>query len=184
LSRAPGYIWHQHNFMANSFFRKIFLKFLGAIADKVIVITKAMENNLRTIGLNAGKIKMIYNGISIEKFNASNKSDAAALQKQFGIPANAIVITCVGDARPEKGQIFLIKAFQRIIKDFPDSEAFLLLAGSKEGSCYELLKIEAEKRALTERIVFLSSSVIISTYIFTSGLGPTNDISPFKTLIN
>lgn len=154
LARAPVYIWHQHNFMGSkaNVIRRLFLKLLGIMADKVIVITDAMKKNLVSVGLNERKIKIIYNGIKIEKFNFDSKSTADVLKKEFNIDLSFTVLTCIGDARPEKGHIFLLKAFSEINKKFPRS--ILLLIGAKNGPCYEDLRSETERLKLGSRVIF------------------------------
>lgn len=154
LSRVPIYIWHQRNLMGESLplLRRVFLKFLGSRADKIIAVSDAVKNDLILKGASREKVERIYNGINIEKFNLTSQAESDKLKKEFNVSADSIVLISVGQARPEKGLIFLVKAFSAIAVKHPSS--ILLVIGGKNGPCYGELRSEAEKLEISDRVFF------------------------------
>lgn len=153
LSKVPIYFWHQHNFMGTgaSLLRWLYLRTLGATAKRVIVISEAMKKNLISAGLKEQKIEKIYNGINVDKFNVTNEK-RKELENEFGITKKTFVLALIGDSRPEKGHIFLLRAFAMLNRQFPES--LLLFVGGKVGQCYEELKNEAENTGLRDKVIF------------------------------
>lgn len=185
FAKTPVYIWHQHNFMSNRFrlIRKLFFKFLSLVADKIIILSEAMKKDFILKGLKKSKIERIYNGIKIDKFNIDPQQFESDLRNEFNILPNSIVLTCVGDARPEKGQIFLIKAFFKIVKEYPQSN--LLLIGGKTGPCYNELKEWVKKLSLVSRVVFTEMRSDIPQILHISDIAivpPTMEVSLYSIM--
>lgn len=153
-AKVPIYIWHQHNFMGErlSLIRRLFLGLLSWRVDKIVVLSGSMKKDLISKGVRENKISIVYNGISVEKFSPLGLEGNVNLKKEFGISSDTIALTSVADSRPEKGLIFLIRAFSRVANKYP--QCILLLVGSKKGPCYNELKEEGEKLGIAEKIFF------------------------------
>src|SRR3954447_2800408 len=132
-NRVPAYVWHQHNFMGERFspWRWIFLKFLNRIADRVFCVTDSMRSHLIAKGFDARKVLRVYIGPDLELFDAKLTGQTESLRRNFRFPDSSVVIVCVADARPEKGQLPLLQAFARVMDEYPD--AHLLLVGARDG---------------------------------------------------
>jgi glycosyltransferase involved in cell wall biosynthesis len=154
FARVPIYVWHQHNLMGEKlgYIRNIFLRLLSIQVASIIAISEAVRNDLVLKGAIKQKIEKIYNGIETDKFNSISPAEINRIKEEFNIPLDAIVLISVGQARPEKGLIFLIKAFSRAIERCPNS--ILLLIGGKNGPCYDELLEEAIKLKLKDKIFF------------------------------
>ncbi|VVB75963.1 D-inositol-3-phosphate glycosyltransferase [Candidatus Tiddalikarchaeum anstoanum] len=88
-------------------------KFLGRVlvwqanrADKVITVSNGTMNDLVKMGVKKEKIKVIPNGVDLEKFKPYARSKH-----------NKFIISHVSRISPEKGQDFLIKAFNTLPKN-------------------------------------------------------------------
>lgn len=153
-TRPAVYIWHQHNFMSNRyvFARKILFALINKAANVMIVITNAMKDNLMDAGFNPSKIEVIYNGINLDKFKEHDEGKSVRIRKELDIPKGYMVVTCIGDARPEKGHALLLKAFIEVNNEYPNS--ILLFVGGKAGQCYRDLKDEVEKTGFNNKVIF------------------------------
>ena len=79
-----------------------------------------------TFNISANRITCIHNGVRVEDFaNVKSPSDIEALRKEFGIPAQSVVLTCLGRLHPQKGQRDAIAALQGL----HDATIWLLLVG-------------------------------------------------------
>lgn len=152
--KRPLYFWHQHNFVGTRLplVRRMFYKYLSGVATKIIAISEAVKKDLISKGVAEDGVEVIYNGVNLEKFQINFSDEIKKIKNELGISENSIVISCIGEARPEKGQLFLLKAFSRIIGKFP--YALLLLVGSKSGSFFETLKEEAGKLDIKNKVIF------------------------------
>lgn len=94
------------------------------------------------------KIMVVHNWVDFSK--RTLPMSATAAKEKFGV-INKFVIGCVGRLHEQKGQIFLIRAFARIIDDLPSG--ILLLVG--EGPERSFLELEVAKLHLQDRVIFL-----------------------------
>jgi len=79
------------------------------IADAVVAISKTMQNELLTIGVNQANVHLIPNGINIERFK---KVDSSNVYQSYRCTKTDNIILCVGRNSAEKGQIILLDALQ------------------------------------------------------------------------
>lgn len=116
-------------------------KLLNFISDKVIALSKRSKRDLINYGLKEKKITVIYNGIDIkEKYSCNNTNDKKDIK----------IINC-GRLTEQKGQIYLIRAFRKIIDINPRIKLYILGEGELEYG----LKEEVKKLNLTQYIEFL-----------------------------
>lgn len=111
-------------------------KFLGKFTKEIINISDyekdcALKHNI----LSKEKIKVIYNGIEVEKYQ--EKSDKQKIMKELGIPIDAIIIGMVGRISEQKSP-----------------ETFVEIANklkSKIENCYFILVGDGELRSRVEK---------------------------------
>lgn len=95
------------NFGSNKLENLIVSKILK-LSDKIIAVSDTIKNELLELGsFSDNKIKRIYNGINIHKFENSNKNK---LHDDFGLKNSDILIGIVGRLVPWKGFETFIKA--------------------------------------------------------------------------
>lgn len=79
------------------------------------------------IGVSKSKIQVVQAGIDIESFN---RVSGEAVRQELKLPKSAFILTCVGNLAPNKGQTYLIEAFEKVF--ITSSNAYLLLVGEGE----------------------------------------------------
>jgi glycosyltransferase involved in cell wall biosynthesis len=97
------------------------------LADLVITEDVNTANALEKMGIDGGKIRLVPSGVDVERAELVSPPDLD-LRQGAGGP----VIGYIGRVDPRKGVQYLVAAFQRIRREYP--EAILFLAGgSRQG---------------------------------------------------
>ncbi len=124
-------------------FRKIYTRFtiLGYVCEITLLSTCeiALTESRKRIKIREGipedKLKVIPNGIDIEKFDVDperKKTYREEILKKYDIPNDSFVVGNVGRLTEEKGTDILVKGFEKFIHNIPESERnnkYLLIAG-------------------------------------------------------
>jgi glycosyltransferase involved in cell wall biosynthesis len=133
--------------------------------DLEIGVSQSIVDNLnhrllaRLLGRTA---RRVYNGIDLQRFSTAHSKSNKKLQI-LGIPPEARVIGSIGRLAEEKGYLFLLDAFARVLKLHP--EAYLLLVG--DGPLDTKLRAYADIMGIASHVVFAGSQGNIET-IFAS----------------
>lgn len=123
---------------------KLFRRFILKRADRVAVVSKGSEFDLKTNwGIDSPKLRTIYNSIDIE----SIRKDLNVVYATNPISGDYIV--AMGSFRKPKGHWHLIKAFASIKKEVPNLKLVILGDGSYR-SKYEVL---IEKFGLKSNVI-------------------------------
>jgi len=120
---------------SNPLLRPVFRKILNN-AEGVIVVTEALRDRLLRVGIDEGKIRVMYNSVDISIFRPDVKS---TFRKEIGIRRDERLILFVGNLVPQKGVEYLIKA-----KFLMKNPAKLVITGG--GPLYDKLKSMANER--------------------------------------
>lgn len=124
-------------------------KFFLRRFDAVVAVSDEVSDQLLKAGVEPGKLKVIGNGIDLEKFRKP-ASGINNVKAELGIPANAKVIGAVGRLSPEKGYFFLLEAARDILSKKED--CFFLLVG--DGQQRQDLKEQAKRFGIEKRVIF------------------------------
>ena len=117
---------------------RIIDKLLLSLTDKVICVCPSdYRKGLEAGIVNKKKGVIIQNGIEIEKFQ--NLRQRKALRAQYGLDESAIVFGNVGRLHVQKGQRYLLEAFQAVMNKQPHTRLWIIGEGE--------LKCELEKLA-------------------------------------
>lgn len=111
-------------------------------ADSVIAVAAALKTELSRLGAPAEKIRVLRNGVDLEKFRPV---DQAGARRALGV--DGLVLASVGHLVERKGHDLVIEA----LRDLPD--ATLLIAG--EGPEQRRLEALAKNNQLDGRVRFL-----------------------------
>jgi len=174
LNKMPIRILHSHNYKSN-FYAKMALSgkavrwvvtnhgrrvgpkllfynlldmFIVRRADRLIAVSEEIATKMKLAGIAGGKIRLIENGIDLERFNGNGSANRA--RESLGIKKEAIVIGTVGSVTKEKGHAYLLEAAPRVIEKFP--EAVFLTVG--DGRERESLERMAGKLGIRNRAIF------------------------------
>ncbi len=107
-------------------------KRIFSIADAIVINSEAVKNYLSAEGVSAEKIRVIYNGIDLERL-APQEIRRRKICEELNLPTdeNIKFITLVANLRHAvKNQPMFLRVAQRLTKECPD--AHFILAGEGE----------------------------------------------------
>ena len=96
-------------------------------ADAVIAVSREIEERARRAGVPAGRLSCVEGVVDLARFEDGN--DGAAIRKEFDL-GSAPVLGCVARLAPRRGHELLIRGFQLLLTEYPQSR--LLLVGKGE----------------------------------------------------
>lgn len=95
--------------------------------------------------LNQNRIYVIYNGIDPQPFSTENTND---IRTELGISQESPLIGFVGRLNVQKGMIYILQAFEQVLKEIPTAQ--LLIAG--EGDLEEEILNTAKEKGMQNNI--------------------------------
>jgi glycosyltransferase involved in cell wall biosynthesis len=102
-------------------------------ADRIVTVSSSMKNLLLRHGVQAEKIRLIYNAIPPVP-DTSAAGPPAALLASHGIQPGRRVVGVIGRLNPEKGQMVFLQALRRVTRSCPDVTALLVGDGQDRES--------------------------------------------------
>lgn len=123
--------------------------FIARNADKVIVISNGLKNELVSRGIDEDKITIIPNGVDIDKFQIKDKNRNIINKYQL---SNSFVIGYIGSIVKYEGIQTVIKSI-RILKDKGYKNIKYLIVG--EGKYKDALKDVVKALNLKENVLFV-----------------------------
>lgn len=121
------------------------------------------KNNIKYFKPYAQDMKLIYNGIDLNKFNKENYNST---KNDFGIKNEDIVVSYVARLDNGKNHLFLIDIWKDIKTQIPNAK--LCFAG--DGILKEQLQKEVKNNCLEESIIFLGAISNVSELLAISDL--------------
>ncbi len=119
------------------------------LADRILCVSKAVMEFMAGNGIPRGKMRVIPNGVDLNKFKV--KYDSAEVKKELGIPANAKVVGTVSRLTLQKRIDRFLDCAKIILEKMPG--VFFVVAG--KGELENELKSYAEKIGISEKVRFL-----------------------------
>jgi L-malate glycosyltransferase len=110
--------------------------------DRIIAISQFVKDDMVRAGVDAGKIKVVHNGITVDAFEGVREENVGS--------GKELLIGSVGSLTKRKGHRYLVHAFARISKEF--GNARLMIAG--EGPELGNLTSQASELGILDRITF------------------------------
>ena len=115
--------------------------------DQIVAVSDAVKKEMTLGGIDAGKISMIFNGIS---FTPEQQNNRLALRTSLGLDSKSIVVGCVASLTEEKAHKDLIAAFALLHEMLPNVS--LLLIG--DGILREDLTEQVDALGLGRQVIF------------------------------
>ena len=175
LCRVP-FVTTCHGFFNKNVGRVI----LPCWGNKVIAISDAVKENLiGYFGVREDDVRLIYNGIDVQRFLRDFSEDEKDRTKdRFGIKRNYSVIGVIARFTPDKGHDTLLYAFYEILKQKPNVQLVFVGDGCEKGRIENL----AQRLSLSDNVVFIRPQIdtvkvlsIMDVFMFTpvrrEGLG-------------
>lgn len=119
-------------------------------ANRIVAVSEQIANDMKQRGIPAGKVTVIENGVSLERFRIGNKDE---MRKTFGFNSNEKVIGTVASLTPEKGHSYLMDAAREVIQKHP--EARFLIVG--DGPQRQSLEETTDRLGLSGKVIFTGS---------------------------
>ncbi len=127
------------------------IKALGRVIDKVVCVSKVIQESLVRQGLDQTKILVIYDGIDLSHMQI--RHPAQVIRSRHHIPPDAPVIGAVGNIKAWKGQEIIVRAAAILKSRWPDMRT--LLVGTVADHVYKArLDSIISESGLTDRVIF------------------------------
>jgi glycosyltransferase involved in cell wall biosynthesis len=124
------------------------LRWLTPLMDRLIVVSKAIEQKIREEGRAGAPVSLIYNGVDLQRYN--HQQPCCTLHEDYAIPESSPIVGVVARLEAEKGHRTLIEAWPLVLAAHP--QAWLLIVG--EGSERDSLEAQAASLGISGRVVF------------------------------
>lgn len=146
LAGVPVMISHVHSTYWNYTSRQVFIeRCLSYFTDMIICCSGAAADFVvKYEGINSGKVKVIYNGINLEKYEIKDSMAGLKEKKEFKVG-------CIASLFPHKGHRYLMEAAE-YIKNETKYNVKYILAG--DGILMKDLKNYAEKLGISDQVEF------------------------------
>ena len=152
-----------------SFRDRLFMIIYGFILRRCDVVIfgckRQAESWTARYRIEKSRTSVIYNGVDSEFFQL-NQKDREAIRQELGVRAGSSVIGCVAQFRPEKRQINLLDALDRLVRAH-DLNVVLVLVG--DGPEEPVLRQYVEKKNLADHVRFV---------------GRVSDVRPYMSVFN
>ena len=143
------------------------LPVLGKQYEKANAIVAVSSDNLallhRMFGLPANQGRVIFNGVSPAFFAPRDAARGAALRREFGIPADAVVSLTTARLTEVKGHAFQLHALELLRAQQPKSKLVCVWAGG--GELRAALAAEVAKRNLKNAIFLVGQQSNVSAWL-------------------
>jgi glycosyltransferase involved in cell wall biosynthesis len=157
LRRWPKIVYTIHGFHVIHYqnpIKKICLllleRILGHFTDMIICVSHSdRESVIKTKIAKSDKIKIIWNGIDLERFQKVLLNNNVK-RNELGLPADAFILTMIGRLHPPKDLFTLITSFQLVQDELPNT--CLLIVG--DGPLRKELQNYAKRLHLNSKIIF------------------------------
>jgi glycosyltransferase involved in cell wall biosynthesis len=122
--------------------------------DCIVAISKSISSQLQIGGLNASRIRIIYEGMDLSLYQQYE-------HRKLRRPEDPMVIGTVAHLSPEKGLKFLIEAAAHI----PDAKERLRFVIVGSGKCLQELKALAQAKAVQDIFQFVGFHSNVFQYL-------------------
>lgn len=83
-------------------------------ADAVVALTATMQKIMTGLGIPAGRVQVIPNGVDGERFHPADDRERRAARAALDLPSDALVVAFVGRLERVKGPDLLIAAWKQL----------------------------------------------------------------------
>lgn len=98
--------------------------------NSIISVSDAVKDVLVSSGVGGDKIVTIFDGIDFDRFDPKRVNASSRIRGEFGIPADANVVSMIANYSEEKHDCFL-RAVPLVLKELPNT--YFILAGRATG---------------------------------------------------
>lgn len=119
----------------------------------VIAISGSVQEHLvNDFGVNKNKIRLVYNGIDLDKLSVVESSNKLERKKALGLK-DGPVVGIIARLSDVKGHKFLIEAISRVVRSINTIQLFIIGEGKEE----QKLHTQVKNLGLESNVVFIRS---------------------------
>lgn len=123
-------------------------------ASRVFSVSESLKQHVVSLGAEKDKIRVVGNGIDIDKFYVLDKSVARA---ELNIPEYAKVLVSVGGLVDRKGFHRVIEVMPELVAKYPELIYLIVGGESAEGNIRARLEEQVKTLKLEENVRFLGA---------------------------
>jgi glycosyltransferase involved in cell wall biosynthesis len=140
-----------HHFSKRMDFKtRLKIKILAKFSNKLVFVSNFTKRQfLKIANLPEEKTSIIYNGIDIDEYQ--KPIDKNKKKGEIGIKEDEFVIGNIANLYPVKGQIYLLRAAKKVLKEIPNTKFLIIGRGELENE----LKREAQNLGIVSYVKFL-----------------------------
>jgi len=146
--KRPAVISTVHSSRIRCVDDRVALRQLTPLMDRLIVVSKAIEQKVQEEGRTGAPVSLIYNGVDLQRYN--HQQPCCTLHEEYLIPEASPIVGVVARLEAEKGHRVLLEAWPLVLAAHP--EAWLLIVG--EGSERNSLEAQAGSLGISDHVVF------------------------------
>ncbi len=132
--------------LAGGFFGRRIVRFSASRADRIICVSRHIEEEAKNAGLPGRKLGVVYNGLDSKGLPKASKE---SLRKKHRLPKGPVVTFCGALTEAKGADIFMLLA-EHLARREKDAAFLMVGGGPLEGT----LKEKAEKAGIAQRVVF------------------------------
>ena len=117
-------------------------------ADRIITVSQAVKEHLVEQGVEASKVRVVYNGVDLSKFVPPANRERA--KREVDLPRNSLIVGVVAHLTAKKGHKWFLDAVAPLMKSFPALQILLLGEGEERAN----LRQQVAALGLDERVTF------------------------------
>lgn len=109
------------------------------VADRIITVSNAMQDDLTKHGWSQSKISVVWNGVDPKRYDPENcvEEDVLKLREQYGIPSGWNMILFLGRLTWVKSVKNLVQAMPMVFEEFPKTKLVILGKGEEQSDIVE-----------------------------------------------
>ena len=134
--------------------------FFTKYADVVIPNSESGKDFLITRGIKPEHIKVIYNGINLERLHP-DPDEVAKVRKELGIGADESVVGISASLFPLKDHATFLRAAQKIAEVIPQTK-FIILG---DGPLLDNLQALAKELGISSKVLFTGNQTDVAPYL-------------------
>lgn len=117
--------------------QRILLRWSYTRASAVIAVSEAVYRAIVELGVPAGRVTLVKNGLPIDRFVASSSQARAAIRAELGLESDAVVISLIARLCELKAQRLLLEAARRLPCDELKLHFLFVGRDEEQGGAYE-----------------------------------------------
>lgn len=126
-------------------------KILNWGVSRFVSVSQRLQDAIDLQGLlNADKTTVVYNGIDLPRYR---KGQGRALREQLNLTDDCVLIGALGNVRPAKDYVTLVKAAARVVAACPQAQ--FIVAGDKKPSLMAELEALIHREQLQRHVHFI-----------------------------